>query len=275
MSADPQRILEFAQASAAAYQPAAGARVIQGSDSPVLVLTNFAAHETIFAFKGTADVRMALRDGEVILKHVPGGGVHTGVERGVQSIYWEMRKYCREVLKHDRKHQFWFTGHSYGGGCAPRAAYLMAISPGRVPVAGVVTFGGMRFCDATFRGCYNTVLGEKTIRVSAQYDVVPHLPLPGLILNYRHVRHERYIQVDVGREDLQSTLFIDDRSSGQILRQDWQTIWKALRLPVCGRDDVWNELKANHSIERYVKLLGGVQASAGPVRADSRPLLRH
>jgi hypothetical protein len=209
----------------------------------------------IGGFRGTSDVRDALTDAQIALMPVPDlasreGWVHTGVCAAVDGILPQLAKICRESAEGQ---QFYFTGHSLGGGEAPLAAYLLAVEG--FNVAGVITFAGMRFASATFAASYNKLLGDRTQRVVAQYDIVPHLPLPGWLLDYRHVGTELYLSAPDPEDPLGNPRLSIDRSAAAMLFSDFSSIYKAwsllrteaLTLPV--------DIKAMHAISRYQRLL--------------------
>lgn len=241
---------QLAEASAGAY--ASQSFGSAQTDTQVLVLDLAASKylpmpASIFAFRGTSNFRDALTDAKIALRSTPGGRVHTGIHDAVESILEPLSSAVRSRL--DAGRQVSFTGHSLGGAEAALAAYVMAKE--NFIIASVYTFGGCRFCDAGFRNNYNALLGDATFRVVKEYDPVPHVPLPGLILPYRHVGHEIYLPATGGLRV--------DRSLGAMLLQDaWAMLeaWNQIR-----SGDLWlgDDIAVEHSITDYRNALASLQ----------------
>ena len=130
-------------------------------------------------------------------------------------------------------------------------------------MAGVITFAGMRFCDPVFKANYNRLLGDRTLRVVAQYDVVPHLPLPGWLLPYRHVGTEVYLGATHPAARLEIPKIKISRRPAEVLLADCWTIFKAWRClrtftgeinPLALPADIVHM----HAITRYQRLLGNL-----------------
>jgi hypothetical protein len=229
---------------------------------------------TIISFPGTHDFRMAIGDAEMILRSgpddtMPGGKLHSGVLKAVQKTLPALIEQCHSQPIGTN---LYFTGHSFGGGCAPLTAYAFARAG--FNVAGVMTFAGMRFADAQFAANYNALLGAKTVRVTARYDVVPHLPLPlpRPFSDYRHVGSEVYLyQPFLGGAALPRSPFIGadqqvsptsnfvslkiGRPAMAILEDNAQTIFKAWLTLKSGRLTLPLDIVLNHEISRYQNLL--------------------
>ncbi len=206
------------------------------------------------AFRGTNDFSKWVGDAEVDFvrpNDLPAGEGkwHQGVSRAVCSTRAQLASMLRTFPE---RTPIYFTGHSFGGGCAPAAAYLCSLLG--FSVAGVVTFAGMRFGDKVFEQNYNAVLGDRTWRMVAQYDVVPHLPLPTLLLPYGHVGTEVYFAT--GADGLSDVRVTVGRTVPEMLWQDAAAIFRALSLARAGyflRLPV--ELSGMHSVYRYRQLV--------------------
>lgn len=246
-----QLAARLAQASADAYH--AATVDAPGTDTQVLVTEKGV---TCFSFRGTSDFRDALTDANILLTGAPDlpvreGRLHHGCVRAVESVIPQLAKICRELPDGQ---PLYFTGHSLGGALAPLAAYLLALEG--FNVAGVITFAGMRFADPVFRRNYHRVLGDRTWRVVAQYDVVPHLPLPGWLLPYRHVGTEVYLKTapSVAAPGEIPTLKLR-RSPVEILLADVFTLANAWRLARFNPLAIPGDVAAMHAMSRYQKLI--------------------
>jgi hypothetical protein len=80
----------------------------------------------------------------------------------------------------------WLTGHSLGGALAALAAW--PLERRGLEVHQVYTFGAPMFCDTAAVEGYNLRLGSRVWRYVNEADLIPALPLSGLLHNdYRHV----------------------------------------------------------------------------------------
>ena len=216
------------------------------SDTQVLI-RRF-GDEVVVAFRGTNDWQKVIGDLEVELVRFGPYGLeqgkwHRGVRNAVESVFYDLLG----ILGQD-KGPIYFTGHSFGGGCAPAMAYLLS---SRIPnIRGVVTFAGMRFGDRCFAQNYSIRMNFPTWRICAEFDPVPHLPEPALFLPYKHV----------GKEILVSTA--DDGLTCEQISINpgwWQSLKRDLSVRFFSKDlaaikeDLLLPLDAGsmHSMKRY------------------------
>ncbi len=243
------KIQTLAAASSEAY--AQSTICDRATDTQVLIQNVRGA--AVVAFRGTNDFRKVIGDLEVNLvpfsQQLKLGKWHEGVGRAVNGI---MDALVSALKGFPTGAPIYLTGHSFGGGCAPAAAYLL--SAAGFNVQGVVTFAGMRFCDRLFSWHYWKRTKFPTYRVVAEYDVVPHLPIPALFFLYRHVGQEIYIstgldglsneEVQIGAGKTQSFLSIFDEffwgSIDDVVREDGKLGGFELEM---------------HSIARYCQLV--------------------
>lgn len=209
-----------------------------------VVITDETEGESVIAFRGTSDLRDALTDAQIALHGIPGGRVHAGIHDAVESVLVDL---VRAMRLRGPQQKFWFTGHSLGGAEAVLAAYCLSHQSDGFNIGGVITFGAPRFCDAAFAQTYNALLADRTFRVVKQFDPIPHLPFPGVLLPYRHVGHEIYVP--------ESGPAVQDRSMGRVLLMDaWATL-KAVNEIRNGNLWLGDDIAVEHGIEDYRQAL--------------------
>jgi hypothetical protein len=253
MNFDSELAVWLAGVSARAYQSASISSLV---DTHVLIETD--GQRTAIAFRGTDDFRMALDDAEIYLSwpsdlSAKEGRWHSGVLRAVESVLPLIIAACKKLPPNQ---EIYLTGHSFGGGCAPAAAYLLAQLG--INIAGVITFAGMRFGDKDFEAYYNRLLGDRTFRVVAQYDVVPHLPLPGWWLPYRHVGTEVYLTEPPCDARLNFPTIEIGRSTAHMLLVDCASIFIAWRVGRVRIAALPRDVVQMHSISRYQSLISNI-----------------
>ena len=134
-------------------------------------------------FRGTESIRDWLTDVDCKLDAL---GMHTGFAEAYCSVQGDLD----HLLKPHLGKRVIFTGHSLGGALAMVAAYF-SYSPREL--VRVITFGQPRVGNAGFRDHYNFLLGDLTLRVVNDIDIVPRLPLLLWILGrYRHAGETEY-----------------------------------------------------------------------------------
>lgn len=139
--------------------------------------------EVFVVFRGTESIRDWLTDADCKLDAL---GMHTGFVEAYDSVQGDLDR----LLKPHLGKRVIFTGHSLGAALAKVAAYFTYVPRGAVQV---ITFGQPRVGNAGFRDHYNFLLGEQTIRVINDMDIVPRLPFLLWVLGkYRHAGHTEY-----------------------------------------------------------------------------------
>lgn len=141
--------------------------------------------ETIIAFRGSANARAWLTDFRIGFTQTDFGRIHTGFWQSSDSVLPEILR----LPQVQSALPVIITGHSKGAAEAKICARRLRAA-GK-PVAGVVTFGGPRCGDATWRKNYNDALGTVTQRWVHEEDIVPRMP--PWISRYRQVAHEYFI----------------------------------------------------------------------------------
>jgi hypothetical protein len=254
MNFDSELAAWLAGVSARAYKAAS----VSDPATDTQVWMETLGKRTAIAFRGTDDFRKALDDIEIFLSmpsDLPAneGRWHSGVRRAVESVL-PLIIAAAKKLPQDQK--IYLTGHSFGGGCAAPAAYLLAQMG--INIAGVITFAGMRFGDKFFEVNYNHLLGDRTFRVVAQYDVVPHLPLPTWLLPYRHVGTEVYLTEPAWEARLSFPSVEIGRSTAQMVLEDGLSIFKAWLVARGSIAALPRQVIQMHAIARYQTLISNI-----------------
>ncbi len=150
------------------------------------------------AFRGTQSIQEWLTDAEFVPMEIYGCKIH----RGFGTAYFDLASRLQaklEALDWSDKKPLVLTGHSLGGALALLAAFVLAKQYPLGYIAAVTTFGQPRVGNRAFVDAYDSepsafqqVLGEITQRYVNSVDVVPHLPLRGFLLGYRHTQAETW-----------------------------------------------------------------------------------
>ena len=95
------------------------------------------------------------------------------------------------------KKKLYVTGHSLGGALAMLYAFRCEGLSHTVAItaqaSAVVTFGQPRVGDAAFARDYDARLGDVTLRVVHECDIVPRVPVHWLLSLYRHAGHSLFL----------------------------------------------------------------------------------
>ena len=212
------------------YSQRTGARVIIEENSKAVMV----------GFRGTKDIKDWLEDAKFWQTHTWGGMIHAGFRDDCNSIIVPLFVELRKRLGRKQR-PVWFAGHSLGGAQAPQAAetfFRQQVGE----LGGVYTFGQPRTWDVIGANSYNRLLGDKTIRVVNEFDIVPHIPPAGLLLRYWHHWSEVMLKDNGG--------VVEGRSLARKLACDGLMMWHACR--VLMNLDLWKDVKEYHSIEMYI-----------------------
>lgn len=194
---DFSRLVHFAELSQAAYEDEAAIRRACGeayedihvADIPEVETRYFLATShglkmQVIAVRGTATLKNALLDADLVQKYPASAGVrvHRGFARTADAVYADVKPRLLDGYKVS------LTGHSLGGAAAVvLAMYLRA--EGR-DVAEVVTYGQPKVTDK--KGAARQA-DLPLLRVAGEKDIVPFLPpsdMIGLYDKYRHLGPE-------------------------------------------------------------------------------------
>ena len=232
----------LAAASARAYADCTVSA--QRTDAQALVTVDDDA--VIVAFRGSKEIKDWIQDGKFWQSHTVCGCVHAGFNGDLQEILRPLLTATREALSRMvssgiASPQFYVTGHSLGGALAQ--LFALACHDRFMHVSGVYTFGSPRVGDMEWAKTYGTLLGDRTFRVVNEYDLVPHLPLPGLLLRYWHTPSEVMLPL-AGDQP------VIGRSLVNHIFTDALMLWEArqlIRRPLA----LFENTAAEHSIETY------------------------
>jgi pimeloyl-ACP methyl ester carboxylesterase len=132
----------------------------------------FVYQDTAFIImRGTDTRQKQLEDVDVHMV----GDRHRGFQTGWNVIKDKIESWVDSLPRRDR-HRFVFSGHSLGGALAFLGAYEFATKAKPRSVGAVVTFGAPKVGNARFKQQYDALLGNRTLRIEANGDAVPHLP---------------------------------------------------------------------------------------------------
>jgi triacylglycerol lipase len=150
----------------------------------------------IIAFRGTEkNLDDIIADAKVTPTNGPVGTVHRGFNDALHEVWGSnAKKDMRSTIKQfqDKKQSIWFCGHSLGAALAALAA-IEYVSNDKGVINGLYTIGQPRIGNAEFAKHFDKLLTNKCFRFINNNDVVPRVPLPGLVFKYTHAGHELYI----------------------------------------------------------------------------------
>lgn len=142
---------------------------------------------TLIAFRGTEplNVRDWVTDLMIATVYAPVGvgKIHRGFDAAFAAISPQLELALNE--QHDGHSPIWITGHSLGGALSVLAAVQLSFAQ-QLPVQGVYTFGQPRVGDRTFAKFLRKALQDRVVRFVNDRDIVPQVPSPGMLINYRH-----------------------------------------------------------------------------------------
>nr|XP_004308496.2 PREDICTED: phospholipase A(1) DAD1, chloroplastic [Fragaria vesca subsp. vesca] len=164
--------------------------------------------DIVIALRGTATCLEWLENLRVTLTHLPCGAkmAHTGaegsepmVETGFLSLYTSgtdlvpsLQQMIREEIRRllqtygDEPMSLTITGHSLGAALATLAAYDIKSTFNRAPLATVVSFGGPRVGNRSFRHNLEKK-GAKVLRIVNEDDLITKMP--GFVVEDKKARH--------------------------------------------------------------------------------------
>lgn len=196
-SVDFGRLVHFAELSQAAYEDDETVRRVCGAaydevhiadipavESRYFLATSRGLKTQVIAVRGTATLRNALLDADLVQKRPQGAGVrvHRGFARTADAVYADVKPRLLDGYRIS------LTGHSLGGAAAAVLAMYLR-SEGR-DVAEVVTYGQPKVTDK--KGAARQA-DLPLLRVAGEKDIVPFLPpsdIVGLHDKYRHIGPE-------------------------------------------------------------------------------------
>ncbi|CAK9149391.1 unnamed protein product [Ilex paraguariensis] len=242
--------------------------------------------DVVIAFRGTATCLEWLENLRATLTHLPNVGptidsneTSPMVESGFLSLYTSESSTCpslqylvREEIARilqmygDEPLSFTITGHSLGAALATLAAYDIKTTFTHVPLVTVISFGGPRVGNQSFR-LHLEKQGTKILRIVNSDDLITKVPgfiveeddhqirnntdfhigtISGWIKN--RVENTQWVYADVGSE-----LRLSSRDSPYLNGIDFATC---------------------HDLKTYLHLVDGFVSSTCPFRATAKRVLR-
>lgn len=201
----------------------------------------------IVAFRGTQEIRDFFKDARLKLKDDLVGKVHKGFRSSLNEVWnnnvkdQDMHQFIKQCQ--DNSQSIWFCGHSLGAALAALAAaeYVLNGEGSNInAVKGVYTIGQPRVGNNKFAEGFDAVLAEKCFRIVNNNDVVPRIPLPGVLRHYTHVGRELYI------------------NSHGVLRgtiPTWEKLWDQVRGIKMDFGDFGVDALKDHGSKGYVELI--------------------
>ncbi|XAR54191.1 Phospholipase A(1) [Bertholletia excelsa] len=237
--------------------------------------------DVVVALRGTATCLEWLENLRATLTRIPKSGEDSEqdgsgpmVESGFLSLYTSgsdnnpsLQDLIIEEIKRilqsygDEPLSFTFTGHSLGAALATLAAYDVKTTFNRAPLVTVVSFGGPRVGDRSFRRRLERQ-GTKVLRIVNSDDLITKVPgfviddarVPAASLRAwirRRVEDAQWAYADVGRE-----LRLSSRDSPYLSGSG------AVNVATC------------HDLKTYLHLVNGFVSSACPFRATARRMMK-
>lgn len=161
-----------------------GTTAIQVFASDAMDVRGFVAranNQLILAFRGSSNIANWLDNLQFAQADDGfGGRIHAGFRDAFVSVIDKALNRIRMMQQPGDK--LWITGHSLGGALALLAGWWLSDF---IEIPGVLTFGQPRVGNPKFAEQWPTKV--PVIRVVNDRDIVPQVPLRGLIWSYQHV----------------------------------------------------------------------------------------
>lgn len=230
--------------------------------------------DVVIAFRGTATGMEWVENLRATLTSLVGSTNNGGpmVESGFWSLYTSKLSTCpslQEMVRDeigrvirsygDEPLSITITGHSLGAALATLAAYDIATTFDHAPMVTVVSFGGPRVGNTSFR-CQMEKSGTKILRIVNSDDVITKVP--GFVIDNNDVA--------VQAAGLLSWL----RKPVEAMQLGYADVGQELRLS--SRESPYlnkNNVAACHDLKTYLHLVNGFVSSTCPFRATATRML--
>lgn len=230
--------------------------------------------DVVIAFRGTATGMEWVENLRATLTSLVGSTNNGGpmVESGFWSLYTSKLSTCpslQEMVRDeigrvirsygDEQLSITITGHSLGAALATLAAYDIATTFHHAPMVTVVSFGGPRVGNTSFR-CQMEKSGTKILRIVNSDDVITKVP--GFVIDNNDVA--------VQAAGLPSWL----RKPVEAMQLGYADVGQELRLS--SRESPYlnkNNVAACHDLKTYLHLVNGFVSSTCPFRATATRIL--
>lgn len=230
--------------------------------------------DVVIAFRGTATGMEWVENLRATLTSLVGSTNNGGpmVESGFWSLYTSKLSTCpslQEMVRDeigrvirsygDEPLSITITGHSLGAALATLAAYDIASTFDHAPMVTVVSFGGPRVGNTSFR-CQMEKSGTKILRIVNSDDVITKVP--GFVIDNNDMA--------VQAAGLPSWL----RKPVEAMQLGYADVGQELRLS--SRESPYlnkNNVAACHDLKTYLHLVNGFVSSTCPFRATATRML--
>ncbi|KAF5816702.1 putative phospholipase A(1) [Helianthus annuus] len=247
-------------------------------------ISRLGRRDIVIALRGTATCLEWLENLRATLTHCSGDNIPTEqndepmVEAGVLSLYTSGTNTCpslQQLLRHevlkilklykDEPLSLTITGHSLGASLAVIAAYDIKTTINHSPHLSVISFGGPRVGNQSFRH-HLEQQGVKVLRIVNSDDLITKVP-GFFVEDHDGVIHEQNARV------ARLTKWIQKRVKDS--RQVYANIGHELRLS--SRDSLQlNSINVAtcHDLKTYLDLVNGFVSSTCPFKAGARRMLK-
>jgi len=203
---------------------------------------------TMLAFRGSdhleIDDWMGNADFDLVYDpHIRGGQIHSGFQRGAESIWPQVQHLLADYRPPD--HKLFLTGHSLGGALAMLTAARFASDQRSAEIDAIFTFGQPRAGDRDFARRFERDFHDRTFRFVNRYDLITRLP-PRL-LGYDHAGQLRYID--------ENGVLHENISLWQQLLTTLNPLGKNAQEYITELTDKLPGAVADHNGSRYIELL--------------------
>ncbi|XP_034709987.1 phospholipase A(1) DAD1, chloroplastic-like [Vitis riparia] len=230
--------------------------------------------DVVIAFRGTATGMEWVENLRATLTSLVGSTNNGGpmVESGFWSLYTSKLPTCPSLqemvrdeigrvirLYGDEPLSITITGHSLGAALATLSAYDIATTFDHAPMVTVVSFGGPRVGNTSFR-CQMEKSGTKILRIVNSDDVITKVP--GFVIDNNDMA--------VQAAGLPSWL----RKPVEAMQLGYADVGQELRLS--SRESPYlnkNNVAACHDLKTYLHLVNGFVSSTCPFRATATRML--
>ncbi|XP_062098105.1 phospholipase A(1) DAD1, chloroplastic-like [Humulus lupulus] len=245
--------------------------------------------DVVISFRGTATCLEWLENLRATLSHLPSqtgsdcdafGPDECGpmVESGFLSLYTSSTDHSpslQQMVRHeigrllqsygDQPLSLTITGHSLGAALATLAAYDIKTHFNRAPLVTVISFGGPRVGNQSFR-CRLEKQGTKVLRIVNSDDVITKVP--GFVFDECHVSRAHEFHVAGLPRWIRRQ--VEDSSPSWVYAE----VGRELRLS--SRDSPYLSgfnVATCHDLKTYLHLIDGFVSSTCPFRATARRML--
>ncbi|GAV67576.1 Lipase_3 domain-containing protein [Cephalotus follicularis] len=235
--------------------------------------------DIVIAFRGTATCLEWIENLRATLTHLPNANARPGpegsrpmVESGFLSLYTSgssMRPSLQQMVREeisrllqsygDEPLSLTITGHSLGAALATLAAYDIKTTFKRAPLVTVISFGGPRVGNMSFRQRLEDQ-GTNVLRIVNSDDLITKMP--GFVIDDVNVVHNRDFHV----------MGLPSWIQKRVEDTHWLYAEVGRELRLSSRDSPYldsNNVATCHDLKTYLHLVNGFVSSTCPFRATA------